>query len=148
MQAEPASLPSQTDKPASDALVRGRVVDSQGQPVEGVAVIVRPFSLLTPPLPIGFVTDAEGRFSVSGLTPGRYTFVAIHGQHPPGAMEAVPVFAQEQSSPGHVNSIWIDPLCCPPEEASYKEEGQTAAATPPAVVDIEIVLDRHNVLEA
>jgi len=77
--------------------VRGRVVDGDGNPVAGSAVIVCPLSLMSPPLPYAVVTDADGRFEVSGLAPGRYSFVAIHGQHPPGAVDAIPVFADESS---------------------------------------------------
>ena len=78
-----------------DLRVRGRVVDAQGRPVAGSAVIVCPFSLMMPPLWHGFATDAEGRFEVTGLPPGRYSSVAIHGLYPPGATGAVPMFGDE-----------------------------------------------------
>jgi len=77
--------------------IRGRVVDSEGQPVAGSAIIVCPFSLFMPPIPGGLLTDAEGRFELSGLAPGRYSLVAIHGQYPPGAVAAIPVFAEKET---------------------------------------------------
>ncbi len=92
--AAPAHIPSAYP---DSTRVRGRVVDSDGNPVAGSAVIVCPLSIMMPPLPYGFVTDADGRFEVTGLPPGRYSFIAIHGQHPPGAIEAIPVFADERT---------------------------------------------------
>ena len=98
--------------------VLGTVTDSTGDPVEGVAVFVRPLAMTLPPVVGAFITDALGRFRVTGLAAGRYSFVAIHGHHPPGALEAVPVF---------------------PDEIAVAATG---------CVEVDIVLDLHNVQDA
>lgn len=79
---------------AYDTEVTGRVVDAAGQPVPGAAVVAS--SVDWPPRgPVsndGVTTDAAGRFRITNLAPGRYSFFAIRNGHPPGASTAV-VFA-------------------------------------------------------
>jgi hypothetical protein len=49
-----------------DGIIRGRVVDAEGVPVEGAAVVLSERSLLVARPRGRTVTDAEGRFAFSG----------------------------------------------------------------------------------
>lgn len=78
--------------------VRGRVVDTNGDPVPGVMVVVRLVAdtqeeLLGTSLEFlgDVVTDATGQFVLSEMIPGNYSVVAIHGKHPPGLARLVVV---------------------------------------------------------
>ena len=117
--------------------VLGRVIDELGFPVEGVAVFVRPLALTLPPVVGAFITDQLGRFEVTGLDPGRYSLVAIHGHHPPGSVTAVPVFPDSPGTPQ---------LCAAESAPGAPVTGAHWQAS--GCVAVDIVLDLHNILDA
>jgi len=75
--------------------VIGRVVDLQGNPLEGVSVYLRdsgptmsPESRYEP-----VTTDGFGWFQFFNLTPGKYAFVAIQGHTQLSGVEIIPMLA-------------------------------------------------------
>ncbi len=140
---------SPSEEERFEGTVIGQVTDDRGNPIEQVAVFVRPLALTMPPVVEAFTTDVDGRFRVSGLPPGRYSFVAIHGHHPPGAMEAVPVFPE--SSSGHPGQALVPSPSCEPRPSRRSVEGPHAPGVhwrAGGCVEVDIVLDIHNLLEA
>lgn len=73
--------------------VIGRVVDRAGQPVEGVAVYLREAvpgtALHSRYEPV--ITDRSGWFQFFNLKPGRWAFVAIHGQDQLSGVQIIPM---------------------------------------------------------
>ncbi len=123
--------------------VLGTVTDDGGHPVAGVAVFVRPFALTLPPVVGAFITDAWGRFRVTGLAAGRYSFVAIHGQHPPGTIEAVPVFPDEMvAAPAPL------PCCATRPTPSSRDDAAGVYWHGNGCVEVDIVLDQSNLQDA
>ena len=55
---------------AQEGIITGRVVDTDGEPLPGTTVEVRGPGLSEPRLE---VTDRQGRYRVSGLSPGTYS---------------------------------------------------------------------------
>ena len=88
-----AAIPGVELAASSSQEVTGRVVDNDGHPIAGVMVFASPTRGPTGLVPDVDITDADGRFDFADLAPGRYSFVALHGEHPPGSMEAVPVYS-------------------------------------------------------
>jgi len=67
--------------------VTGWVLDAGGQPVPGAMVVASSMddaASALPPSQGGVLTDRDGHFVLSRVAPGRYSVVAIHGDHPPG----------------------------------------------------------------
>jgi len=58
--------------------LEGRVLDSDGRPVPGATVAARPTGDATLRNVPQTVSDAEGRYSLTGLEPGRYSVYAIY----------------------------------------------------------------------
>ena len=74
--------------------VRGVVVDAAGDPVSGAVVFVYRASTAAGVDSRGVVTDTRGRFAVSDLEPGHYTFVTVHQREASGERSDVAVFAR------------------------------------------------------
>lgn len=75
----------------SAAGVTGVVVDGTGAPIPGAVVYVYPRSNEPRVESQGYVTDTRGRFAVSDLEPGHYSFVTVHDRATSGEPD-VPVF--------------------------------------------------------
>ncbi len=75
--------------------VIGRVVDVDGEPVEGVAVFLRDAAPTLSPeskyQPV--ITDRNGWFQFFNLTPGRYTFITIRDHSQLSGVEIIPMLA-------------------------------------------------------
>jgi hypothetical protein len=134
----PVTATSAGERPFAGTVL-GRVIDDLGFPVEGVAVFVRPLALTLPPVVGAFITDQLGRFEVSGLDPGRYSFVAIHGHHPPGTVAAVPVFPVAVAATHPCRAEAGASTLAPTSGAHWQASGCVA---------VDIVLDLHNILDA
>lgn len=64
------------------ALVTGYVVDPDGRPLGGLHVDLSPRWPLALPIALGAETGRDGKFSVDGLTPGRYEILVRQGPRP------------------------------------------------------------------
>ncbi len=93
-----SSQPMNVTKPLipikGDSLsVIGRVVDLDGNPVQGVSVFLREAKPTVSPegkyQPV--VTDRLGWFQFFNLNPGRYAFVAIQGHQQLSGVEIIPM---------------------------------------------------------
>jgi carboxypeptidase family protein len=80
--------------------VAGVVSGPDRKPVEGAVVRIEPEAVRIGkrgrPLP-GEVTDARGRFEMTGLDPGAYRLVAIHRDFAPATVSGLSVTADEES---------------------------------------------------
>jgi protocatechuate 3,4-dioxygenase beta subunit len=93
--------------PAQTASIRGRVVDKvTGAPLARAVVIVRRMRMMNEATQA--LTDADGRFELTGLVPDAYDlaatageFRASHARHGPGADKPIPL------RPGEVREVSI-----------------------------------------
>jgi protocatechuate 3,4-dioxygenase beta subunit len=93
--------------PAQTASIRGRVVDKlTGAPLARAVVIVRRMRMMNAATQA--LTDADGRFELTGLVPDVYDlaatageFRASHARHGPGAGQPIPL------KPGEVREVSI-----------------------------------------
>jgi TonB-linked SusC/RagA family outer membrane protein len=66
---EPEPLPvTENNVAAYEGGIRGRVVNTRGEPIPNASIVVQGVS-------IGTAADADGRFSISGIKAGNYTLV-------------------------------------------------------------------------
>jgi len=71
-----ASVPAATSR-----AIAGQVVGADGQPVDGVRVILQPLAAARPVLSAAdpmVRTDAQGRFSFDAPPPGRHQLLLLH----------------------------------------------------------------------
>ncbi|AOY59979.1 carboxypeptidase-like regulatory domain-containing protein [Desulfococcus multivorans] len=66
--------------------IAGRVVDAAGRPVSGVTITIS--SSTQPTSDLATLTNADGRFRLSGLAPGPYGLSAHRRGQPVGEAEA------------------------------------------------------------
>jgi hypothetical protein len=71
--------------------ITGTVRDSEQQAVAGATVMLSPESFGGGGLPLSdrevAVSDGNGRFTISGLAPGRYQAIAMNGEDRRGTMD-------------------------------------------------------------
>jgi hypothetical protein len=83
--------PVRAARPSHATFVVGYVLDSEGHGVANASVIAAPAIAASRVPHRTIVTDRRGRFSVIGLPPGDYWFIAIHPGYPSGMTPALPV---------------------------------------------------------
>ncbi len=72
--------------------VKGVVVSEAGKPIKGARVVPRSASAPWEPVNIlrdGVLTDAKGRFDISGVPIGSFRFLAVHEDYAPGSSGVV-----------------------------------------------------------
>ncbi len=84
--------------------IAGQVVDAQGVPVPYTRINILDTKLQTNRLEP--FTDQEGRFSLSGVSPGRYTVFAVSPRHPLGLIRGIDVVEAETTD---VNVRFVQP---------------------------------------
>lgn len=95
--------PATTFRPGGE--IAGRVTDEAGRPVKGAVVSATGESVhwLIDPYP-SILTDADGRYRLAGLTPGRHVvFVAPYGSR----TELAAVWSGNANSPGEAEPVAV-----------------------------------------